>query len=81
MSLGIYGDGGSMRGSGIDSTDYTADFFCSDCEKEFELDGMTDDYGIIAYAECPDCAKVLEVEVPSREDLREDYYADYDPDK
>lgn len=68
-----------MKGSGIDSTDYTADFFCSDCEKEFELDGVTDDYGIIATAECPECRKELEVEVPSKEELRADYLADYDP--
>jgi len=69
----------SMRGSGIYAEDYTAWFFCSDCEKEFELDGTTDDYKIVATAECPECKKELEVEVPSKEELRADYLADYDP--
>ena len=69
----------SMRGSGIYSGDYTAVFFCSNCEDEYSLDGAKDDYGIIAYAECPDCKAVLEVEVPSKEELRADYLADYDP--
>jgi transcription elongation factor Elf1 len=71
----------SMKGSGIDSTDYTADFFCAECDKEFELDGMVDDYGIVATAECPKCGAELEVEVPSKEQLREDYWADYDPNE
>lgn len=73
--------GFSMKGSGIDSGDYTGDFYCSDCDKEFELDATTDDWGHYAMAECPDCGKDLEKELPSREELRDDYYADYDPDK
>jgi len=77
MSLGMYGDGGSMRGSGIDQQDYTGDFYCSECDKEFELDGTTDDYGYNAIAECPDCGKELEKELPTRDD----YDSDYDPDK
>ena len=81
MSLGAYGDGGSMMGSGIYSEDYTGTFYCSECDKEYELDGSTDDYGYNASAECPDCGATLEVELPSREDLRDDYWADYDPDK
>jgi transcription elongation factor Elf1 len=72
-------NGVSMRGSGVDSVDYNGVFFCSTCESEYELDGSTDDYGIVAYAECPKCKRVLEVEVPSKEQLREDYWADYDP--
>lgn len=72
--------GVSMKGSGIDSLDYTGLFFCSACEDEFELDGATDDYGIVAYAECPKCKSVLEVEVPSKEQLRADYLADFDPE-
>lgn len=71
--------GVSMRGSGIYARDYTAVFFCSDCEDEYSLDGTTDDYGHIAYAECPDCKRVLELEVPSKADLAEDYWADHDP--
>jgi outer membrane protein assembly factor BamB len=50
-----------------------------DCENEYELDGSTDDYGIVAYAECPKCKTVLELEVPSKEEVRADYWADYDP--
>ncbi len=76
MSLGIYGDGGSMRGSGIYAEDYTGTFYCSDCEDEFELDGTTDDWGTMAYADCPDCGKGLELELPSRDERDED--ADYE---
>lgn len=81
MSLGAYGDGGSMMGSGIYSEDYTGDFYCSECDKEFELDGATDDYGYNATAECPDCGKILEKELPTREQVEADYWADYDPEK
>ena len=77
MSLGIYGDGGSMRGSGIYAEDYTGTFYCSECDDEYSLDGQTDDYGYNASAECPDCGATLEVELPSAEELAEDYYADY----
>lgn len=76
MSLGIYGDGGSMRGSGIYAEDYTGYFYCSDCEDEFELDGQTDDWGSYAYADCPKCGKGLELELPDRDGRDED--ADYD---
>lgn len=49
MSLGIYGDGGSMRGSGIYAQDVSYDEFT--CENEDCLqvnpagDTTTDDYG------------------------------------
>lgn len=81
MSLGAYGDGGSMRGSGINSGDYYATFACSECDKEFDLYGQTDDWGSVAYAECPDCGRELEVEVPSKEDLEKEYWADRRPGK
>lgn len=72
----------SMRGSGIYSEDYNGYFYCSDCDKDFEeLDGQTDDSGNTAYSECPDCGKELEKELPTREELAEDYWADYNPDK
>jgi transcription elongation factor Elf1 len=73
---GYYPEGG-MMGSGIYSEDYTGDFYCSECDKEHELDGSTDDWGHTAYAECPDCGADLEKELPSREELAEDYWADY----
>ena len=47
MSLGIYGDGGSMRGSGIDSQEVSYDSFdCDSCGKT-NGDGevATDDWG------------------------------------
>lgn len=81
MSLGIYGDGGSMRGSGIYQEDYSGIFYCGDCEDEFALDGTTDDYGVMASADCPDCGKSLEVGLPTREEVEADYWADYDPEK
>jgi transcription elongation factor Elf1 len=70
-----------MRGSGIYAEDWTGTFYCSDCDNEHELDGQTDDWGHNAYAECPDCGKGLEVELPSREEMEADYWADYDPEK
>lgn len=72
MSLGIYGDGGSMRGSGIYAEDYTGIFFCDNCEDEYELDGQTDDWGTNASAECPDCGATLEVELPDTSQPDED---------
>jgi transcription elongation factor Elf1 len=63
---------GSMRGSGIYAEDYTGYFYCSECDTEHELDGTTDDYGLNASAECPDCGATLEKELPSREELAED---------
>ena len=66
-----------MRGSGIYADDYTGEFYCSECDLEQELDGTTDDWGTYAYAECPECGKGLDKELPSREELAEDYYADY----
>lgn len=76
MSLGAYGDGGSMRGSGIYSEDYTGIFYCSNCEDEYQLDGSTDDWGSTAYADCPDCGKGIEKELEERDGSDED--ADYD---
>lgn len=76
MTYGNYPEG-SMRGSGIDCVDYTGFFVCSHCEEEYELDGITNDEQTYAYASCPDCNRELEVEVPSREDLADDYWADY----
>lgn len=63
MSLGIYGDGGSMKGSGIDSVDYTGVFFCSNCDDEFECEGSTDDWQTTAYATCPKCETGLEKDI------------------
>lgn len=77
MSIGVYGDGRSMRGSGSDSGDYSGWFYCSGCEKDFELDGRTDDWGSTATADCPECESELEVEIPSKEERERDYWADY----
>jgi hypothetical protein len=68
---------GSMRGSGIYSDDYSGTFECSECEEEFELDGSTDDWGYIAYAECPKCKNQLEKELPTKEELEAEYWADH----
>lgn len=53
----------SMRGSGIYAEDYTGIFYCSTCQDEFEIDGTTDDYGMIAYATCPKCGNTIEKDV------------------
>jgi len=58
MSLGIYGDGGSMRGSGIYSQDISFDaFVCEneECGKSNEAgDTVTDDWGNYS-VECKFC--------------------------
>jgi transcription elongation factor Elf1 len=51
------------NGSGIDSEDYSGIFYCSACEDEFELDGVTNDSHSMAYATCPDCGKELDTEI------------------
>jgi hypothetical protein len=76
MSYSNYPEG-SMRGSGIYAEDWSGIFYCSDCDDEYELDGQTDDWGYQAFAECPDCQKQLEIDLPTREEMRDDYYADY----
>ena len=72
---------GSMRGSGIYAEDWSGVFYCSDCDDEYSLDGQTDDWGHQAFADCPDCGKQLEVDLPTREEMEADYWADYDPEK
>jgi DNA-directed RNA polymerase subunit RPC12/RpoP len=51
--------GFSMMGSGIYVEDIHTNFECADCEKEFELDGHTNDWQDEASAECPECGVVL----------------------
>jgi Zn finger protein HypA/HybF involved in hydrogenase expression len=59
---------GSMRGSGIYSEDYEGTFSCSECEKDYELEGQTNDWGTMAYAICPDCNSELEIEIDTEYD-------------
>lgn len=75
MSLGIYGDGGTMVGSGIYSEDYSGVFYCSECDSEYDLDGSTDDSGNTAYAECPSCKAVLDKDVAEEIRARDEDYA------
>lgn len=55
MSLGVYGDGGSMKGSGIDSIEMEREFTCRSCKWEGEALGYSDDWAVVLYAECPNC--------------------------
>ena len=57
-----------MRGSGIYSETYTGTFTCSECEKDYELDGDTNDWGTVAYADCPDCGSELELDIDTEYD-------------
>ncbi len=79
MSLGIYGDGGSMRGSGIYSQEVSYDEFeCESCEKTNEAGEVsTDDWGNYII-ECEFCSSTyLESSLDDdRASARED--ADYD---
>jgi len=63
---------GSMRGSGIFSEDYSGVFFCPSCEDEYSLDGQTDDFGVEAFAECPDCGEPLSKEISDERGVDED---------
>ena len=69
----LMSDGGSMKGSGIDSTTRTENLECEniDCIFEGEVDGEIDDFGMLHLA-CPKCGRQHEVAV-------EDYDAS-DPD-
>jgi hypothetical protein len=58
---------GSMRGSGIYADNYTGDFYCYECDEDYELDGVTDDWGNKAFATCPKCEADLELELPDNE--------------
>ncbi len=79
MSLGMYGDGGSMRGSGIYSQEVSYDEFdCYNCDKRNqEGEVSTDDWGRYII-ECEFCsATYLESSLDEdRASDRED--ADYD---
>jgi len=47
---------GSMKGSGIDSTEISLDVECEECNHEWEQDFVTDDWGNIdTDVECPSC--------------------------
>jgi hypothetical protein len=70
---------GSMFGSGIYSTDVIAWFFCSQCDTEIECEATTDDWHTKAYADCPTCESELEMELPSKEEIQNDYWSDYNP--
>jgi len=78
----MYGDGGSMMGSGIYSEDYTGFFYCRPCDDEFELDGTTDDWKSTAYAECPRCKSELEKDIsnegPDEYDRADEAWKDRD---
>ena len=52
-----------MFGSGIYSADITATFHCGACEADYELEGMTNDYGTVAHAECGVCGAELMLEL------------------
>ena len=64
-------------GSGIYSEDYSGTFYCSECDEEFELDGSTNDWKTIAYSDCPKCKGEVSKELPSKEELLADYWADH----
>lgn len=63
---------GSMKGSGIFSEEYKGTFFCPTCEDEYSLEGQTDDFGVEAYAECPDCGETLTKEISDERGVDED---------
>lgn len=75
MSLGAYGDGGSMRGSGIYAEEFEDTEFCDECDKEVDVLFTTDDWQTSASGTCPDCGKEFEREVSNEPDPDEAYDA------
>lgn len=68
MNLGIYGDGGSMVGSGINSKEIEREFTCGSCRWEGEVVGSTDDWGGMLYAECPNCKDEMTIDLELEND-------------
>lgn len=52
-----------MRGSGIYAEDWSGEMDCDTCEKTFEVDGQTNDWGDTAYATCPECGGELSKDI------------------
>jgi transcription elongation factor Elf1 len=72
---------GYWNGSGINKQDYSGEFYCYECDKDYELDGTTDDSGLVAYADCHKCGKQLTKELPTKKEAEESYWADYQDGK
>lgn len=68
MNLGIYGDGGSMIGSGINQQEIEREFICRACKWEGEVVGYTDDYGSMLTAECPNCKDEMTIDLELEND-------------
>lgn len=75
MNLGMYGDGGSMVGSGINSVEMEREFSCRSCGWEGEAVGSTDDWGTILYSVCPNCKDEMTIDLGAEKD---DAEPDYD---
>lgn len=67
---------GSMMGSGIFAENWNGEMFCSQCDKDVEVEGSTDDWHNTAFAECPDCGKDLEKDISYESEP--DYDSEYD---
>lgn len=58
MTLGMYGDGGSMRGSGIDTRDILVTFTCKYCWYENEdVEARAEGYAY--WAICDNCEEEI----------------------
>lgn len=65
---------GSMMGSGIYAKDWSGEMDCLACEKTFEVEGETNDWQTMAFAECPQCSGDLEKEISRDENDYDDTY-------
>lgn len=55
---------GSMMGSGIYVQDWVGTIECVYCEQKFEeVEGQTNDWGSMAYADCPKCGREVETQI------------------
>lgn len=67
---------GSMRGSGIYSSDVTLNATCpnEDCDFQDDLEMATNDWGNTAYGDCPKCDTEISIEI-------DDDYFDEKPER
>jgi Zn finger protein HypA/HybF involved in hydrogenase expression len=56
-----YYPAGSMKGSGIDSEDWTGVIYCEACKQDQTVDAVTNDWHTKAFATCPKCEADLEI--------------------
>ena len=50
-------------GSGVNSVEMEREFTCRSCRWEGDVVGSTDDWGLMLYAECPNCKDEMTIDL------------------